>query len=799
MANVNPKPGRNEPCPCGSGRKYKHCCGQSTLVAAAAPLVEGSALQRSPARPESARGGGFTDAVAAELIALLKRGQFAEVERHARAIIERYPTNGTAWKALAVALQMQSKAALPAARKAADLLPGDAEAQYNLGLSLLDAGQPGNALDRFRAALNLAPSHIPSYIAQGNTLKKLGRIAEAAESYRRALAIKPDMIEVWLTLASLLRNHGQPLPAIECYRRALQLRPDIASCHVGLGYALVDLGRLAEAAASLRRGLEINPRSAEIHNSLGHVLRALGQPLEALESCQRALQIDPGMAAAHSNLGNALSALGRLEEAEASYRRALELAPESPEIHTNLSKALLDMGRVEDSIASAGRALQLNPKLAEAHENLANALINVNFEQAVSHYRIALESHPDDAELNSKLGIALRLLGRTAEAEASLRKAMERDPKYAPAIAALAEARADRGEFDQARALFEQALALDPELSDAWVGLSRLRKFSPDDASWLEQAERLAGRSKRPKEVIALRYAIGKYHDDTGDYEQAFSSYQRANQLAKRHAVPYDREQMTRRIDALIARFSQPLTAGDEAIETSRAVLIVGMPRSGTSLAEQILASHPAVVGAGELSYWHLAAASAGPTPDRDTIRRLGSDYERLLTDLAAGAQRVVDKMPTNFLELGLIVSALRGVRIIHMQRDPIDTCLSIYFQDFRATLAYANDLDDLAHFYREYHRLMSHWRQVLPPEVLLELPYEGLVEDQERWTRRMLDFIALPWDAHCLDFHQTQRSVVTASKWQVRQRINKSSMARWRRYESHIGSLLALSDLTRG
>jgi tetratricopeptide (TPR) repeat protein len=770
-------------------------------AAAPVPMAQSPIIQRSTARHESPRGARVGDAVAKELAALLKQGRFAEVERHARAIIERYPANGPAWKALAVALQMQSKAALPAARTAADLLPADAEAQYNLGLSLLDAGQPGAALDRFRSALTLAPGHVQAYVAQGSTLQGLGRVSEAADCYRRALAIKPDMLEVWISLAGLLRGLRLPEQAVECYRRALQLRPDLAAGHAGLGHALADLGRLADAAASLQRALEINPRLAEVHNSLGHVLRALGRPLEALESCRRALQIDPGMAAAHSNSGNALVTLGRLEEAEASYRRALELAPERAEIYSNLSKALLDMGRVGESVASSRRALQLNPTLAEAHENLANALINVNIEQAVAHYRIALESHPDDAELNSNLGIALRLMGQTAEAEAHCRKAMELAPVYAPAVAALAEAQADRGEFEQARALFEQALVLDPELAEAWVGLSRLRKFTRGDSAWLEQAERLANRSGRPKEVIALRYAIGKYYDDVGDYEQAFGSYQRANELARRHATAYDREQMTRRIDALIDRYAQVSTAHDEAIASSRTVLIVGMPRSGTSLAEQILASHPAVFGAGELTYWHSAGASlpAGAALDNSSIRRLGTGYERLLAEMAPGALCVVDKMPTNFLELGLICSVLPGVRIIHIQRDPIDTCLSIYFQDFRATLAYANDLDDLAHFYREYHRLMAHWRQVLSPKVLLDVPYEGLVEHQEDWTRRMLDFMGLPWDARCLDFHQTQRSVVTASKWQVRQRINKSSIARWRHYESHIAPLLALSALNEG
>jgi tetratricopeptide (TPR) repeat protein len=561
-------------------------------------------------------------------------------------------------------------------------------------------------------------------------------------------------------------------------------------------HELLSAGRSAEAAPLLQRALELDPGLAPVHTTLGHVLRELGQPQAAAESCARAIELEPGLAAAHSNLGNALLELGRIAEAEASYRRALNLVPDLAEVHSNLAKLLLDAGRVEESISSARRALQLAPRLAAAHQNLADALLNVNVEQAVLHYRAALETGPADAQLHTSLGIALRLLGRTAEAEASLRRALELVPDHAPAIATLAEARADRGDFEAAEPLFRRALSLQPDLADAWIGLSRLRRFTPADIGWLQHAEALAARSNRPREVAALLYAIGKYHDDLGHYDDAFDSYRRANEVSRRIARPYDRVQVERQTDALIAAHDR-IVPIDAAASGECALLIVGMPRSGTSLAEQILASHPLVRGAGELTFWHSAAASlAGARGDDESVRRFGADYVRLLERIAVGASRVVDKMPTNFLELGLIGRALSGFRVIHMQRDPIDTCLSIYFQDFRSTFAYANDLDDLAHFYSEYARLMSHWRRVLPPGVLLEVPYEALVNDQEGWTRRMLAFAGLPWDARCLEFHQTERSVVTASKWQVRQTLNRSSVARWRRYETHIGPLLRLSGL---
>jgi tetratricopeptide (TPR) repeat protein len=803
-------------------------------------------------------------AEANQLTLLLREGRHTEAERHARAIIERQPTHGPAWKALVVSLQMQSKDSLPVARRAAEQLPGDPEAHYNLGTALLAVRRPEEALVSFRRALSLAPGYVSALSALGSTLHSLGRIDEAVtcyqqllqrnpgyaemhsnlaqalrqlgrpgeaaasclraiqlnprlaeahsnlgnalgdmgksleaeQCYRQAIALKPDLLQAQISLANLLRGLRRPEEAAELYRGMAQSHPGLAIAHVGLARALFDLRRLDAAAAEFRRALEINPQMAEVHDNLGHVLRELQQPREALESCQRALQIDPNLVSALSNTGSALLELGQPDEAERYCRRALSLMPDRAELYSNLSRVLLDMGRVDEAIASGHRALEIDPNLPEAHENLAGALLNVNFEEAVAHYRQALQWHPDDADLNNRLGTALRLLGRTSEAESFSRRALELSPDFAPAVATLAEARADRGDFAAAETLFNQALALDDNLSDVWVGLSRLRRFTRSDTDWLRQAERVAGQSRQPREVIALRYAIGKYFDDIGEYGQAFGNYRLANDLSKRHTRPYDREQVDRQVEELIARYPRVVPL-DGAAVTTRAVLIIGMPRSGTSLAEQILASHPSAFGAGELNFWHSAAAVLRTAEPGDVERQrqlFGAEYERLLADISGGAPRVIDKMPTNFLELGLVLSALPGTRMIHMQRDPVDTCLSIYFQDFRSTIAYANDLDDLVHFYRAYMRLMQHWRAALPAGALLDVPYESLIDGQETWTRRMLEFVDLPWDPACLDFHQTQRSVVTASKWQVRQKINRSSVARWRNYQDYIAPLLALS-----
>jgi hypothetical protein len=301
---------------------------------------------------------------------------------------------------------------------------------------------------------------------------------------------------------------------------------------------------------------------------------------------------------------------------------------------------------------------------------------------------------------------------------------------------------------------------------------------------------------------MSLRYALGKYFDDVKQYDQAFSSYRQANELTKRYGSRYDRSGLTERVDRTIKSFDaeQIRRYQSRGNASDRPVFIVGMPRSGTTLTEQILASHPSVFGAGELTFWQTAAtayeaAELKGGEGSTLIPGMASDFLDRLTGLSGDAQRVVDKMPLNFMSVGLISAAFPQARIIHLKRHPIDTCLSIYFQFFSHLHAYANDFDNLTHYYRQYLRITDHWRAVLPATTLLEIPYEALIEDQEGWTRRMLDFIGLPWDAKCLDFHQTDRVVITLSRWQVRQKIHAASAGRWRNYEKFLGPLQSLLD----
>ena len=639
------------------------------------------------------------------------------------------------------------------------------------------------------------------------TLLHLGRLPELESQAAKLTELYPRSGRAWKAVGVALHLQGKD--GIACLQRAAALMPKAAEAHANLAIALMAGNRYDEAIASLRRALQLRPDDAGSHNNLGNALRGIGRLEEALASYRRAVELRPDHADMQSNLGNAYQSLHRSAEAVVCYQRALALDPTLVRAHGHLALALLALGRPEEALASSERALQLDPRLVEAHSTRGIALLDVGrIEDATAAFERAVALRPDYADAASNLAIALRLQGRADDAIARARSVLEMKPDSVATMIVMAEVHADKGEFREAEQMLRQAIALEPQNPDAWACLAHLRKMTADDEPWLATARRIAASSLTPRKEAMLRYALGKCLDDMNRYEEAFEQYQRANEIARAHRRSYDRARQKRLTDGLLETFSSGWIrhARTRGRASHKPVFIVGMPRSGTSLVEQILASHPAVFGAGELTFWQAGAARFERTrrqhaPDSPTARaaigELAQRYLQQLDALAPHALRVIDKMPDNFRHLGLIHAALPDGRVIHMRRHPIDTCLSIYFQDFKATLDYANDPGDLAHFYGEYVRLMQHWRSVLPPEVMLEVTYEELIQDPERGTRDLLEFLELPWEPRCLEFQQTRRSVLTASKWQVRQKISSTSIGRWRNYQPYLGELTSLIGLS--
>jgi len=585
-----------------------------------------------------------------------------------------------------------------------------------------------------------------------------------------------------------------------CMRLAPAAAPTAAHADVMSRLAALAAAKQYAEMEALAADLTLaDPQSGLAWKALGVARRLQAKDaLPALERAARLLPLDPE---SHSNLGAALRQAGRLEEAVACYSRALDLLPMSAEVWNNLGNALRDLGSCVEAVEAFRRALQLKPRFAKAHNNLGNALQDLgSTDDAMASYRQALALDPGYAEAHYNLGCALRLQMRTREAEASCQRALESEPNYVAAVLLLAELQSDRGEFADADATYRRALALEPDSPEAWAGLAGLKRMTGADTEWLREAQRIVALPLAPRRELPLRYALGKYFDDVANYERAFENYRRANELARMGRPRYDRRAATAGVDRLIEAYAEDWVCRPRpgANLSERPVFIVGMPRSGTTLAEQFLASHGAVFGAGELPFWNAAAArhaaaSVASEEEGALLATLADEYLDLLTSLSADASRVVDKMPGNFLYLGLLYAALPKARIIHLQRDPLDTCLSIYFQNFSAAHPYANDLEDLAHYYGEYLRIMEHWRRTLPAGAMLEVSYEALVHDPEAASRTLMEFLGLPWDASCLDLQRGTRHVSTFSKWQARQEVSTASVERWRHYERFLGPLQAL------
>jgi tetratricopeptide (TPR) repeat protein len=522
----------------------------------------------------------------------------------------------------------------------------------------------------------------------------------------------------------------------------------------------------AAAAPSKRRSGSAETRAL---HTRGYELLTRAKYAEALECYQELVSLDARDAVARNGLGNALAQLAQYGEAEQQFRRAIGIRPSFPEAYFNLAGVLQMTGRWSELEVPLRRALKLKPSYIDARVGLGNGFV---------------------------------VQGRLEEARDCYEKVLRVAPRNVPSLVGMGQIEALQGRFAEAEATYQAALEVDPASSHAWAGLVWLRKMTPADDAWLKRAEEVADKDLTPVDEATLRFAIGKYCDDVGDFARAFRNFQRANELHKMRAAPYNREARSGLVDDLMRVYTPEALARARAggSDSARPVFVVGMPRSGTSLVEQIIASHPAATGAGELHFWTVVARNHEGVIRQEMLaetlrKKLAAEYLRVLAGYSADALRVIDKAPYNSDYLGLIHSVYPNARMIYLQRDPIDTCLSCYFQQFAPAMNYTMDLSDLAHYYREHRRLIAHWRSVLPADTLLEVPYAELVADQEQWTRRILEFLELPWDERCLDFHKAVRSVTTASTWQVRQKIYSSSVERWRNYKKFIGPLLKLSD----
>lgn len=659
--------------------------------------------------------------------------------------------------------------------------PKNAPALHLLGVIHHVSGKTNLGIKLLEQAIENAPSHAEFHSNLGEMYRKIGNLDKAIEHGKKATTLNPKSATAFSNLGIAYYDSGNIDKAEECQIITLSLNPKLPSGLNNMGSIKRKQKDKHAAIDFYTRALHINPNYLDALNNLGALLTELERPEESLEYFLRAIHLRPDFSEAHCNIGNSFTAMEQFDKAVQAYRYAIELNANYPEAYHGLTKIYMELNRLQEAEDVAKKSIELSPHNEES---------------------LCL------------MGSVLSMLGYPDKAEHYFHQTIHLNPNYIHAYLGLGHVQMERGHIDQAEQSFRHALNLDNDSLGARLALCMVKTVIDSDdnmASLVEESKKLP--SMRETRALPLHFALGKCYDDTGQYEEAFYHYQEGCRL-KRKRIDYSADNSDAIIDNICNFFTK------ETIERLRGdgctsdvpIFILGMPRSGTTLTEQIIASHPMVYGAGELpdllkisgslektqlkgQYHGYPASLHGITQAELAI--MGENYVSGLRERHATAAHITDKMPANFHALGFIHLILPNAKIIHVKRNPVDTCLSCFTRLFQKSQYHSYDLAEIGRYYRGYARVMEHWRHVLPAGAFYEVQYEDLVSDTEHQARQLLEYCCLEWNDACLEFHKNERNIRTASVTQVRQPIYKTSMERWKKYEAHLAPLLdTLGDL---
>lgn len=600
-----------------------------------------------------------------------------------------------------------------------------------------------------------------------------GKIDKAIEAIEKLIVDNSNESVLYNLLGVCQSAKDDTESAIESYNKAISINPEFAEGYFNLGFLYYQLNQYNFAIKYFEKSLSIKPDFFEVSNTLGKIYQDLDKPEIAIELFKKALNHNPDFAEAHYNLAYSLDISGRKNEAIEHYEKCIELNPNSIVAHNNLGKTFLALGNSNLAINSFEKVIRLDSNNAEAHNNLGAALQDLGFiNDAIKYYETSISITPDSLTLNN-LGIALQEIGK----------------------------------FNEAAKIFQQAIITNPNSAESYHNLSYLTDLSKYDAIVSNMNMLYANDNLDLSDRSLICLALAKVHENQGNTKDFFNFLHQGNALRKKE-LGYSIQESITEVEALKKIFSpydkiQKLQS--TKLSNKRVIFILGMPRSGTTLVEQIISSHKSVYGAGELkTLTRLVKPLINNFIEDDTkgvsqkaISFIQKEYDDSLIDLNFPEKIVTDKLPLNFLYIGFILTSFPNAKIIHLKRDPVATCWSNYRCSFTSRAnGYSYDFDDLIKFYLLYQDLMKFWNDLYPNKIY-ELSYENLTENQEKETQKLLEYCNLEWDENCLNFHQNKRSVQTASRAQVRKKMYQGSSEDWKKYWTHLQPLVDGLKLT--